>query len=442
MKTKFSFKTLLHNDRIMLLISLLLGIVVWATVVYGPSNEQERKISGVPVVVTLGQHATDTLNLRVVEGQGMTANVVVYGRRSVVEQLTAQDILLTADTSSVIAPGTYRALDIQATKNGKSNDFEIRSVDPIVATLTCDIWVEDMVFAVQPQLPNVTVTDETQYQLGTPSVSGTGVENSTIKISGPKTEIESIATIVAVTDKQTALSETAVFDATLKALDKDGKEVDISHCTLNADNAAVKVTVPILVYKKVPLQYTLLNAPAAYAEAKNLFVFEPAYLELWGAEQTINDFETSLAALCTFDFDHLSKDKLTQTLELQVPETLKILGGVETVSVKFNPGTAISSKTVTLELTDENISLVNCPSNIAVVPTETTLSNVVLCGPANVLRNVKAADLVAVLDLKNEAAQGQKTLTTRISLPNHPNVWVYYGEAQQGYDLLVTVGQK
>lgn len=441
MKQKFSFKALLHNDRLMLLVSLVLGIVVWATVVYGPSNEQERKISGVPVVVTLGEYATDTLNLRIVEGQDLTASVTVYGRRSIVEQLTAQDILLTADTSSVIAPGAYKSLDIQATKNGKQNDYEIRTVEPAAATLTCDIWVEDMVFAVQPQIPNITAADETKYQLGTPAVSGGAVENATVKISGPKAEIESIASIVAVTDKQAALTETAVFDATLKALGKDGNEVDISHCTLNADNAAVKVTVPILVYRKVDLQYTLVNAPTAYADAKNLITFSPAYLELWGAEQTINDFETSLATLCTFDFDRLSKDNLTQTLDLQIPETLKVLGGVETVTAKWNLGN-ISTKKMTLELTKDNVSVVNCPSDIAVIPTETTLSNIVLCGPANVVRNVKTTDLVAVLDLNNEITQGQKTLTTRITLPKYPNVWVYYGDTATGYDVLVTVGRK
>ncbi len=442
MKKNFSFKALLHNDRLMLLVSLILGIVVWAMVVYGPSNEQSRTISEVPVVATLGEYAVDTLNLRVLDDQDLKAKVVVYGRRSIVEQLTAQDILLTVDTTGIIAPGSYTRLDIKAAKNGKISDYTIRSVEPNTATLTCDVWVEDMVFAVEPQIPDITSADETKYQLGTPTISGDGVENATIKISGPKTEIESIASVVAVTDKQAALSETGVFDATIKALGKDGKEVDVPHCDMSVKNNAVKVTVPILFYKKVDLQYTLLNAPTAYAQAEKLFTFTPSYLELWGAEQTIEDFEASLANLCTFDFDHLSKDKLTQTLDLQVPETLKVLGGVEQVTVKFNPGTAVSTKTVTLPLTNDTVSVINCPSNVVVVPTETALSNIVLCGPAHVLRNVSAADLIAVLDLKNEDAQGQKTLATRISLPKHPNVWVYYGETQVGYDVLVTVNTK
>lgn len=441
MKQKFSFKALLHNDRLMFAVSLVLGVVVWATVVYGPSNEVKRTISNVPVVVSLGEYATDTLNLRVIDDQSITAKVTVHGRRSVVEQLTAQDILLTADTSAIIAPGSYTRLDIKAAKNGKITDFAIGTIEPATATVTCDVWVEDMVFAIQPQIPNVTASDETKYQLGTPSVSGGGIENGTIKISGPKTEIESIASIVAYTDKEASLSEILVLDATIKALDKDGNEVDISHCTLSAENTTVKVTVPILVYRKVDLQYTLVNAPTAYKDAKNLITFSPAYLELWGAEQTINDFETTLATLCTFDFDRLSKETLTQTLDLEIPETLKVLGGVETVTAKWNL-TNISTKKLTLELTKDNVTVINCPSDVTVTPTETTLSNIVLCGPANVLRNVKASDLVAVLDLKSEMTQGQKTLPTRISLPDHPNVWVYYGDTATGYDVLVTVGKK
>ena len=106
MNSKFSLNRFLHNDRLVMIFSLILAVVVWAVVVYGPSNEQERTISGVPVTVTLGDYAAETLGMRIVEGQNMTASVKVYGRRSVIEQLTAQDILLTADTTSVISPGT------------------------------------------------------------------------------------------------------------------------------------------------------------------------------------------------------------------------------------------------------------------------------------------------------------------------------------------------
>ncbi len=440
MNRKFSFNKILHNDRLILMISLVLAIVVWATVVYGPSNEQERTISGVPVTVSLGEYATDTLHMQLLDSNQFTASVRVYGRRSVVEQLSAQDILLTVDTSSIVAPGTYSGLSIKATKNGKQTDFEILSVEPGVTSLTCDVWTE-ATFAVQADIRGVTSADETKYQLGTPVVSGDVMQNSTVTVTGPKTEVDSIVSIFAVTDETQALTATKVFDATLKAVDVNGNAVDISHCTLSGGNAAVKITVPVLLYKRVELQYTLLNTPTAYESMQNVVTFTPSYLELWGDEQTISSFEAQLKKLCTFDFDSLTKEKLQQDIALNVPETLKILGGVQTVTAKFNLK-SITSKTINLDLNDSNVKVLNSPADVAVQPVEMVLSGITLYGPANVLNRIRAADLLVTMDVNNEIAQGQRALTTRVLVPNYPNVWVYYGEDTAGYKLLATVTKK
>ena len=437
MKRKITFNSLLHNDRLILVVSLVLAIVVWATVVYGPSNEQERTISGVPVTVSLNEYATDTLNMKLLDGHDIVASVKVYGRRSVVEQLTAQDILLTADTSAIVAPGTYQDLTIKATKNGKQTDFDIVSVQPSSVSLTCDIWTEAS-FEVQTRLPALTSADETKFQLGTPVVSGDALENGVVKVSGPKTEIDRIGTVVAVVDAKEALSETKVFDATLKALGKNGEEIDISHCVVGGDQSAVKVTVPILVYKKVTLQYQLLNTPAAYVDTQNLVTFTPAYLELWGTEQSIADFEAQLTTLTTFDFDNLTKETLKRELPLTVPDTLKILGSIDSITAKFNLN-SISSKKLNVTLNDDNIEIINCPAGVTVKPAETTLNNIVIYGPYNVVSRIRATDLHVVVDVKSESTLGQRTCISRISVPKYDNVWVYYGENEKGYQLLTTV---
>ncbi len=437
MKRKVSLSGFLHNDRIVLVLSFILAIVVWGVVVYGPSNEQERTVSGVPVVVSLGEYATDTLNMQIVSGQDLTVSVKVYGRRSVVEQLTAQDLLVTADTSAVIAPGSYSGLSIKAAKNGKQTDFEILSVEPSVTSLTCDIWVEST-FEVQSQINNLTSADKAKYQLGTPVVSSDAFENGSIKVSGPKAEIDKIASITAVVEDTMALSETQVFDANLKALDANGKEVDISHCVINGENSPIKVTVPILFYKKVDLSYTLANAPEAYASRKNLVKFQPQSLELWGTEQTIEDFEKQLQTLCTFDFDHMLQTDMKQELALEIPETLKILGGVEKITAQFDL-TGISSRKMSLDLEAATVKVINCPDGVKVSPVEKSLGNVTICGPAYVINRIQAKDIEVIVDVQNDATLGQRTLHTRIQLPKHNNVWVYYGETGAGYDLLTTL---
>lgn len=440
MNSKFSLNRFLHNDRLVMIFSLILAVVVWAVVVYGPSNEQERTISGVPVTVTLGDYAAETLGMRIVEGQNMTASVKVYGRRSVIEQLTAQDILLTADTTSVISPGTYSDLTVKATKNGKLSDYEIVSVDPAVAGITCDIWTEKLI-EVQVQINGIVSADTAKYHIGTPVVSSDAMEDKSIRISGPKSELDTVASVVAVVSDEAELSETKVFDATLKALDVNGNTADIKNCSMNSENASVRVTVPVLFYRKVTLSYQLTNAPAAYASAQNLVTFTPSSLELWGTEPVIESFEKQLGTLCLFDFDKLSPDNLQQTLSLTVPESLKVIGGVQEITAKINLG-AVRSRTLSAQLTDSNTTFVNCPAGVSVSLMENTLNNITVCGPANVINKLKASDLQIAVDVKGDAALGQRTLVARVTLPNYPNVWVYYGEAAAGYNLLTTVTAK
>lgn len=437
MKQKTSMGSLLHNDRLMFILSLLLAIVVWAVVVYGPSNEQERTISGVPVTVSLGAYAADELNLKILDEQNLTASVTVYGRRSVVGKLTAQDILLTVDTSSVISPGSYSGLSLRASKNGQLTDFDIVSWDPATTNLTCDIWTE-ATFVVSADIPGIVSADETKYQLGTPLIANDSMDNGSITITGPKTEIDRIASVIAVVEDEASLSATRVFDATLKALDAEGNEADIPHCTMNAENAPVTVTVPILFYRRVDLAYHLKNAPTAYAENARLVTFSPSYLELWGAEENIDAFVTQLEGLCTFDFDNLTSDNLRQELKMQVPDTLKILGGIDTIGVTFNLQN-ISVKRLNLKLTDSNVQVINRPAGVTVRPAETTLNNITLYGPASVIRQIQTSDLRVVIDVANDTVSGQKTLITRITVPQYPGVWVYYGEAASGYNLLATL---
>ena len=53
MKKRITFSQLLHKDKLMMVVSLILAIIIWALVVYDQGNTEERPISSVPVSVTL-----------------------------------------------------------------------------------------------------------------------------------------------------------------------------------------------------------------------------------------------------------------------------------------------------------------------------------------------------------------------------------------------------
>ena len=222
MKLRFSFNKLLHNDKLMMLLSLLLAFFIWVSVESSAGNNVEREITGVPVSITLNDYASETLKLRVIDGAEATATVTVRGARAVIGVLTAKDLTVTADTGNVIKEGTY-ALQIRATGTG---DFDIvngvgNDGTTATTTITCDVWSEQSI-PVTVEMPNLKVSDTALYQFGTPSISGTAVTNNTVTVAGPRTDINRISRLVAKISDDKAISETAVFTAELIAYDEHG----------------------------------------------------------------------------------------------------------------------------------------------------------------------------------------------------------------------------
>lgn len=435
MKRKFSLSRFLHNDKLMMLLSLLLAILIWALVVFGPSNTQEQVISGVPISVTLNDYAGETLNLRITSGADATATVKVQGLRSVVSRLSAADITITADTGNVIKEGTY-TLPLRVTPNG---DYTIQSVvgpdgNNDTVTISCDVWREAF-FPVSVEAPNLTVTDKENYQIGTPVIGNGVLVDGQITLSGPRSDINRIDKVVAVIADEAAISESGVYTAQLEARDESGKVID-SIAYANAEDGKVSVTVPVLVYREVKLTPTTLNVPADYANNASLVTVSPSKLELWGVPSEIDDYIASVQQQLTVDFDTLSPNQLTQTIPLTANEAIRPVNGEESLTLKVNLNSIIS-KTFDVELNGTNFIAQQLPDGYKMVAKQTKAS-VTLCGPSYTLSGVRASDIRLTADLP-KATAGLQTVQVRVTVPNRGNVWALYDDATAGVEVLVSI---
>lgn len=435
MKRKISLSRLLHNDKLMMLVSLLLAILVWALVVFGPSNTQEQVISGVPISVTLNDYAGETLNLRIIEGADATATVKVRGLRSVVSRLSAADITVTADTGNVIKEGTY-TLPLRAVSNG---DYTIQSVvgpdgNNDTVTISCDVWREAFL-PVTVEMPNLTVTDKENYQIGTPVV-GNAVLNSEglITLSGPRTDINRIDKVVAVISDEAAISESTVYTAMLEARDASGQTIN-SIIFANAEDAKVSVTVPVLVYRETTLTPTVLHTPVGYENTRSLVTVSPSKLELWGVPSEIDDYIASVQQKLTVDFDHLKPDGLTQTIALEASEAIRPVNGEETLTLKVNL-TGITTRTFEVALNESTFTATDVPADYAVTAKQTKVT-VTLCGPTRTLNNIKASSIRLTAAVP-QATAGLQTVQARVSVPNNGNVWAVYADGAAGVEVLVS----
>ena len=438
MKPKFTLNRLLHNDKLMMIVSLVLAVIIWALVVYGPGNAQDQVITGVPVSITLNDYASQTLNLRITEGANATATVTVHGQRAVVSRLSSADIQVTADTGNVIKEGTY-PLRLRATGNGDYTITRVVGDNGIndTVTITCDVWKETA-FPMTVEMPAVSVPDVKAYQFGTPVISGDGVQDGSVVLAGPKTEIGKIDQIVAVIDDDAEIEEATVFTARLEARDQKGTVLTTVSFPEVADGK-VSVTVPVMIYRKVTLTPTVKHLPAGYAKTEKLVTVTPASVELWGVPAALDDYEESLHSQMEVDFDRLDGTALSREIQVSAAEGIRPVNGNETLTVKIALS-GITRRTYEVPLNLRNVTVSGSSDGYAVSLIQQKLS-VTLCGTAKALGKIRAEDIHVTADVSGLTA-GQQTVQARVEVPSQDTVWAYYGETASGVEMLLSVEER
>lgn len=438
MKKEFSLSRLFHHDKLMMVVSLIAAIVIWSLVVYGPSNLEEREITGVPVSITLNYHATQT-NLRIIDGGNATATVRVTGTRAAISQLTADDITVKAETETIINPGTYE-LELVANKKAASGDYTIESIVGSngvsnTVTVTFDIWREQS-FPIEVEMPNLTVTDAEKFRFDTPSPSGEAITDGQITVAGPKTDISRIARVVATIPDKASIAEATVFTASLKAVDEKGATIE-SVSFLKAEDATVSVTVPVMVYRKVELKPVLENVPAAYKDQAKLVTVTPSEVELWGFSTELEEYVAAIQQQLVVDFDRLTPDNLSREIKLEPVDGVRPQNGNETVTLKVNLK-SITSATKEIPLKPDSLLVVNCPVGYKVELSQVKIPSVVFCGPKAALDKIDVEKIRITVDMVDKATVGKQTVMARLAIAGEDGVWVNYG-AEDGVQVLVTV---
>lgn len=438
MKQKYTLNRFLHNDKLMMLLSLVIAFIIWLLVVYGPGTQEERVISGVPISVTLNDYVVEEYNLRIVDGANATASVKVSGTRSEIAGLTAQDITVIADAGQISKEGQY-VLPLRVTSSGNYSVLSVTGDDGVnnTVTITCDVWREQS-FPVKVVMSNLSVTDSENYQFGTPALSGPAVTGNNVVVAGSRTDINRIVRVEAVITDEKKLSETTVFEADLVAYDKEDKVIE-TVSFLMAENNKIDVTIPVLVFKTIALKPTVKHLPEGYKDKTDLITVTPAEMSFWCLPSEEEEYTKSVQELLTLDFDRISPDNQTKEVILGGEGSVRLQNGTETVTLKLNVNNMVM-RTIDVPITEENIRIANLPNNHTCVPTQKKLTGVKLCGPAEVLARIKVEDIILDITLDENTSAGNQSAVARLILPEG-TVWVLY-EEDTTFEVQVSVKKK
>lgn len=422
MKNKGFFSRILSNDLVLMVLSLLLAFVIWFMVNASSQTESYVTISNIPITVELPQEAVDD-GLEVFTVGEPTASVEVSGNRITVGSLTASDINIVAlQSNSIITPGSY-TLELQAKKVGvKTNYNFVSNVSPSNITVYVDEFKEK----------TFTITDDLVYKVEEGYYANSSFSESSVTVSGPKTEVMSIDKVVVQGELEGAGTTTREGNFELVYLDKDGNTLDINLC--DTDVKSVKVTITPLPILEVELSLDVINAPKNYPAIS----INPRNIKIAAEQSVLDSIEDGVVTIGTLNFAELLNVKNELTYDIVLPVGCKNLSDTTTTNVVID-----MSKYKTKTLTINSFSSSNIDLTKYSVVYNSSGIEVVVCGPSELISNINSSNVIAKVDFADKLDNLDKSavsleLPLSLSFSNgYENCWAY-----GSYTVSVNVTQK
>lgn len=293
-------KKLLHNFREKVL-AVVCQCLIWVTVLNFINPNTTRRFQDIPVKPV----NTDVLNQQeqtydIV--QGNTTQIIVKGRRSIVDSLDLSDIMAKADFTNINAAYAV-PIDIEISEQ-YSDNVEISYQSTKSMKVELDTIAETLV--------------DVQYHIVGEQASGSYVsavtqDVSQLRISGPN---KLISTIDKVELEVNVDGVSKQFDTTAvpKVYDRNGALIDNQRLTLSENN--IEVHVEVLKTKQVPVKVSVVN------QNEDIRIISTSYdsskgVQLAGQSESLEDItELSIEVDVSEDLKQLQQSKLVKVIDL------------------------------------------------------------------------------------------------------------------------------
>lgn len=265
-------KRLMNNFGLKLL-SLGIAIIFWFVIINTQDPMEKKTFKDVPVKVLNEEKVLEREKvLEVLSGD--TVDVVVEGRRSVLEQLTESDIEATADLSEVSFMDTVL---VKATVPGHPDVAVLNNGENVMKLLFDDYVTRKFSFKV-----NTVGEPTTGYFVGDALPSP-----NIIQISGAKSVLDKVKEVSLQVDVS-GRSVDFVTTAVPVVYDMNGDEITPSKLSLQSETEAVTVTVPILSSKEMRIRVTTVGeTPEGFEILPSNVAFQPEVVRVAGTKEDL-----------------------------------------------------------------------------------------------------------------------------------------------------------
>ena len=392
------------------LLALVVSIVLWFYAVTVVNPDDTITISGISVQFE-GTEALTSQGLMLTGGDSTKVSIKVSGRRSDLKELNNETVTAIADVTRIAASGSYQlSWSVVWPSTVATGDISETSRAPSRISVTVSDIKENPEVPIELEYTGEPMTgymiDKSNLTLGTQSIS----------VRGPAEEVNKIARAVVrvdVTDAD-ALIDT---DCPVVLLDKDGNELSLSqYVTSSADS--VRVTIPILQYKDIKLNATLISGGGATSEDAEVTI-EPSTLRVTGNTAVLDAMADELT-IRTIDLAQITG---TETFEVTPELPSGVTSRADSQTVKI---TVTLKGLVTKEFTvpTANILRKEAPTGMTFADQNVKIT---VRGRASVMSTLRMEDLTVTADFSRHYDAAAKQVELEVALPANVSAGVIGG---------------
>lgn len=410
MNTDFRKKTssLLMNNKVIMGISVFLSFVIWLWVSVEKSPIETTVIKDVPVSIELENSVPSQLGLQVFGESNYTVDVKVTGKKFILQTLTADKITVTAQTNYVDGAGT-KSLALKADVRA---DCDVVSLSDNYIDVFFDTLAEKE-FTIEPVV-NTTAESIVEKSLMLGSVV---LSNSTVKVSGPSSEINAVSGVKAIVNLTKQLSATETFTPELSIAGASAK----NHLTLSVKANELTMTVPVLKVVTLDTTVTFKNTPTSYINAPLAFSVTPSKLTVAIPVEKVDTIKN--VSVATIDFSSVNKGYNNFSFKTSEITEYKVISDVSTVRVVIN---ANGKSSETYSIPAQNVSVTDQNEGFTSTVKQKGIENITIIGSTDDLKQLSNNDIYAEIDLSNQPLKaGENKVEATIVVKGNGACWAY-----------------
>lgn len=437
---KSIIERIVFNNRALMVFSVLMAIVIWATVKINYSEEVTRTLSDVKINITASVDEGAELSAFIDESE-LYCDVTVKGKSYDINSYSlSKDGIIVEATGAYVDSAGYRVLNLSAkTADGGIADIEITKISPSSISVYYDRKTTDT-FNVEAKLSNdLSSLTEGEYAVGQPVPS-----MNTVDVTGPATILNRLSKVyftAQIKEDNLPLTSSKNLPAKITFDLENEDEAKYLVCEgINSESNPATVTVPVYVTKEVETAVKFVNQPAVFSEKVEAVAISPKKVMISYNPQESENFDKLYVA--TIDFSKISNKM--NNFEFPVDEKLGVNlvdKSLEKFVVSVNMS-EMSSKT--LDTAPTKVVFLNQVEDYSysVNFANSNLDEIVLIGPAESLEKITADDIqveinVSSLSVNSRIAQKVKVSNISIQSDEVDDCWVY-GE----YEAVLSINAK